>query len=80
MTKLPRDVGGAELAKALSRVGYRVVRQTGSHIRLTRAEVPEHHPTIPAHTPLKLGTLAGILADVAARQSLSRDELLERLF
>ena len=33
--KLPRDVSGAQLVKALALLGYRVSRQTGSHIRLT---------------------------------------------
>jgi predicted RNA binding protein YcfA (HicA-like mRNA interferase family) len=33
--KLPRDISGIELAKALSRVGYETTRQSGSHIRLT---------------------------------------------
>jgi predicted RNA binding protein YcfA (HicA-like mRNA interferase family) len=33
--KLPRDLSGAELAKALAQLGYRVTRQTGSHLRLT---------------------------------------------
>lgn len=78
--KLPRDLGGLELAKALARLGYRITRQTGSHIRLTLAVAPEHHLTIPAHTPLKVGTLAAILADVAQRQGLSREQCLERLF
>jgi predicted RNA binding protein YcfA (HicA-like mRNA interferase family) len=78
--KLPRDLSGAELAKALGRVGYRVTRQTGSHIRLTAVQPAQHHVTIPAHDPLKLGTLAAILGDVAQHLQLDRDELLERLF
>ena len=77
--KLPRDLTGAELARALARVGYRVTRQTGSHMRLTDASVPEHHITIPAHDPLKVGTLAAILADVAAHLRIERDELLRRI-
>lgn len=78
--KLPRDLTGAQLAKVLSQVGYRVTRQTGSHVRLT-VEVPrQHHITIPLHDPLKIGTLAAILADVAAHLGLSRDELLRSLF
>jgi predicted RNA binding protein YcfA (HicA-like mRNA interferase family) len=28
--KLPRDLSGADLVKALARVGYRVTRQAGS--------------------------------------------------
>jgi predicted RNA binding protein YcfA (HicA-like mRNA interferase family) len=78
--KLPRDLSAAELVKALERTGYRVTRQTGSHLRLT-AELPsQHHVTIPAHDPLKVGTLAAILAAVAQHQQLDRDELLRRLF
>lgn len=78
--KLPRDLSGAQLAKALARIGYSVTRQTGSHLRLTSASPSEHHVTIPLHDPLRIGTLAAILADVAAHQEISRDELMERLF
>lgn len=78
--KLPRDVSGDELVKALARVGYRVSRKTGSHVRLTLDSEPQQHLTIPAHDPLKLGTLAAILADVGAHLNLDRGELLDRLF
>ena len=78
--KLPRDLSGAQLAKALARVGYSTTRQTGSHLRLTTASPSEHHVTIPLHDPLRVGTLAAILADIAAHQETSRDELLDRLF
>jgi len=33
--KLPRDVSGDDLAKALRVLGYEVTRQTGSHYRVT---------------------------------------------
>jgi len=78
--RLPRDLSGMDLAKALGRVGYRVVRQTGSHLRLTRDGSTQHHITIPAHDPLKIGTLAAILSDVADHLQLDRDKLIERLF
>lgn len=78
--KLPRDLSGNQLAKALGRVGYRIVRQSGSHVRLTSDSSPGHHVTIPAHSPLKVGTLAAILGDVATHLRISRDELLQRLF
>ena len=67
------------LAKALNRVGYSITRQTGSHIRLTLSGMPQHHVTVPAHQPLKVGTLAAILDEVAARLELDRAELLRRL-
>lgn len=35
---------------------------------------------MPGHSALKVGTLAAILRDVAGHVSLTRDELLRRLF
>jgi hypothetical protein len=39
-----------------------------------------HHISIPNHDELKIGTLAGILDDVANAQGMTRDELMELLF
>lgn len=78
--KLPRDVTGNDLAKALVKLGYRLTRQTGSHIRLSKVENGEHHITVPAHNPLKIGTLAAILSDLESHHKLPREELLKRLF
>ena len=78
--RLPRDLSGSDLAQFLRKVGYSVTRQTGSHLRLTTREQGEHHLTIPQHTPLRVGTLSAILADVAAHFQISREELLNRLF
>ncbi|NEQ19312.1 MAG: type II toxin-antitoxin system HicA family toxin [Microcoleus sp. SIO2G3] len=78
--KLPRDLSGRELVKAFARLGYEVSHQTGSHIRLTTLRNGEHHVTVPAHDPIKIGTLNAILRDVADHAGLSREELLELLF
>jgi predicted RNA binding protein YcfA (HicA-like mRNA interferase family) len=78
--RLPRDVSGEALARALGRLGYVVTRQTGSHMRVTTRENGEHHVTIPAHRVLRVGTLAAILSDVAAHCDLTRDALIDRLF
>ena len=78
--KLPRDISGQEFARALRNFGYQITRQTGSHLRLTTSEHGQHHVTIPNHDPIKVGTLAAILRDVAAHLEISRDELSERLF
>ena len=78
--KLPRDLSGSGLANRLSILGYQVTRQTGSHLRLTTQEQGEYHITIPRHDPLKLGTLAGILADVAQHFGISRESVAERIF
>jgi predicted RNA binding protein YcfA (HicA-like mRNA interferase family) len=78
--KLPRDLSGPELARALRVFGYQVTRQTGSHMRLTTTMRGEHHVTIPAHAILRVGTLAGILGDFAAHLDLTRDEIARKLF
>lgn len=77
--KLPRDLSGLDPARAMGRVGYRITRQTGSHIRLTLDADTRHHRTIPAHQPLKVGTLAAVLNEVCARLQVDRAELLQRL-
>jgi predicted RNA binding protein YcfA (HicA-like mRNA interferase family) len=78
--KLPRDLTGHELARSLARIGYQITRQTGSHIRLTTNQGGKHHLTIPAHNPLKIGTLAAILTELQTHHKLDRDELLRGLF
>ena len=78
--KLPRDISGNQLIKNLKPLGYIVTRQTGSHIRLSTEQNGQHHITIPQHDPLKIGTLAAILADIAAHFNLSKNELTELLF
>ncbi|MDR4468231.1 MAG: type II toxin-antitoxin system HicA family toxin [Nitrospira sp.] len=78
--RLPRDVSGDDLAQALHKLGYVVTRQTGSHLRLTTQEHGEHHLTIPQHSPLRIGTLSTILADIGKHFELSRDQLRHKLF
>ncbi len=46
--KLPRNVSGPELAKALQKqYGYVTTRQKGSHMRLTTQQEGERHLTVP---------------------------------
>jgi len=78
--RLPRDLSGDELARLLRKYGYEITRQKGSHMRLTTFEGGEHHVTIPRHDPLRLGTLNGILRDVAEHLEISRDDLVQSLF
>ena len=81
MPKLPRNLSGAQLVRALQKLGYVPTRQSGSHVRLSCVQqAQEHHITVPLHDPLRIGTLAAILADVAQAQTLSRDDLLNKLF
>jgi len=79
--KLPRDIGGEELAALLDKYGYRIARQTGSHFRLTsNAKGTEHRITIPRHKPLRVGTLNSILNDVTSYLEMKKQELIEKLF
>jgi len=81
MPKLPRDLSGRDLAVHLSKFGYSITRQTGSHLRLTSVFMGvEHHITIPAHDPLKVGTLNGILKDIATYLKIGRDTLIKDIF
>ena len=78
--KIPRDVYGADLVRALRVLGYERVRQDGSHVRLTTEVNGTHHITVPNHKPLKTGTLVGgVLKPVAAHHKLTVEELVRKL-
>ena len=64
---LPRDLSGDELVTLLRRnYGYRVIRQRGSHLRLASNFLGmEHRVSVPRHRQLNVGTLSGIISDVA---------------
>jgi predicted RNA binding protein YcfA (HicA-like mRNA interferase family) len=77
--KTPRDLSGQELVKQLRRLGYSVTRQTGSHLRITTQDGGEHHEVVPNHSPIKIGTLRGILRNIARHHKMSVAELMETL-
>ena len=78
--RLPRDLSGRKLARSLEVFGYRLTRQTGSHLRLTTLQGGEHHLTIPDHDSLRIGTLAGVLSEVARHFGIPKEEVASRLF
>jgi len=80
MKKIPRNLSGRDLIMYLKKLGYEQSRQVGSHIRLTTENKGVHHITIPAHDPIKIGTLSNILKDIARHFEISREELINRLF
>ena len=69
MPKFPR-VSGAEAIKALQRLGFEKVRQSGSHVVMRKED---KGCVIPMHSELKIGTLAGLLrqAEVAAEDFIA---------
>lgn len=79
--RLPRDLSGEDLAQALRRYGYEIVRQEGSHLRLTSVlKGTEHHITIPDHHQLRIGTLHKILRLVAIYLEMNIEDLATELF
>lgn len=77
--KLPRDVSGDRLIRALIGLGYEVIRQKGSYVKLKHAGPPRHMVSVPRHSVLKVGTLQGLLNEVALMQSRSVGSLVQLL-
>jgi len=78
--KLPRDISGQKLINAIKPLGYKVVRQVGSHIRLTTLQNGEHHITVPNHDPIKAGTFSDIIGDIATHFNKSKEEIVYLLW
>ncbi len=77
--KLPRDVSAERLIRVLEHLGYQVLRQKGSHVRLRHDGPPVHLVTVPRHGPLKIGTLHAIVAEVAQMRSIAINSIAEML-
>ncbi|MGI8961300.1 MAG: type II toxin-antitoxin system HicA family toxin [Bryobacteraceae bacterium] len=76
--KLPRDLSGHELVASLCRRwGYGIVNQVGSHLQTDGPS--SHRIAIPAHKTLRVGTLNGILRDVAKHKGIDRESILRSL-
>ena len=78
--KTPRSLNGRDLADHLIRHwDYRESHQTGSHIILRTEQPSGQTLPIPAHKPIRTGTLAAILRMVGEHKRVSRTELLRDL-
>ncbi len=71
--KLPRDLDYRAIVKALSSMGYTITR-------LTTEMNGQHHITIPAHRPVKIGTLNAIIIEVAEHFKITKNELMLKIF
>ena len=69
MPKLPR-VSGATVVRALERLGFEKLRQSGSHVIMRRGS---KGCVVPMHSEVKAGTLAGVLrqADVSTDEFIA---------
>ena len=70
--KLPRDVSGEELCRALIRLGFVFRRQTGSHRHYVKGP---HHPCVPMHREVAPKTLQSILKQAG----ITLEELMAEL-
>ena len=81
MPKIPRDISGRKLAKLLEKYGYKIIRESASHMRLiAKYKDKEHKITIPDHNPIKIGTLNNILNDIANYLKVDKKKIIEELF
>ena len=71
MPKLPR-VPGAEVVRALERLGFAKLRQSGSHVIMRRES---KGCVVPMHAEVKVGTLAGVLRQA----EVSQEEFIQAL-
>lgn len=74
MPKLP-VVSGQDLVRALTRAGFAVHHQKGSHIILKQIVPPFVRLSVPNHTSLKRGLLLALLREAG----LTREQLTELL-
>ena len=76
--KLPRDLSGEDLIKHFCKHWqYARIHQVGSHVILQTQQPTSHRIAVPAHTPLRIGTLNAILAAVAAHKCVAKEEILK---
>ncbi|HON72443.1 MAG TPA: type II toxin-antitoxin system HicA family toxin [bacterium] len=81
MPRIPKNISGKEFAKLLVKYRYKILRETGSHLRLTSDFMGySHNITIPDHSNLKVGTLNNILKDIAEYLNIPKEKLIEALF
>jgi len=78
--KLPRDLSGEEPIRHLCKNWeYRQVDQVGSHVILQTQQPTPHRIAIPAHNPLRVGTLNAILSAVATHKGVTKETVLKGL-
>ena len=77
--RLPRDVSAGSLAGRCRNWATSWPARKGSHLRYVTQRGGTHHVTIPNHSPLKTGTLHGILKGVSPHHGLSVEELVQQL-
>lgn len=73
-------ISGKKLIGLLKKIGYKIIRQKGSHIRIGKKTHKGFHKiTIPEHKTIAKGTINDILSDIVFWNDLSKAELINQL-
>jgi predicted RNA binding protein YcfA (HicA-like mRNA interferase family) len=73
-------VSGEKLLKVLVSLGYEIIRQRGSHVRLRKQTAAgDHNITVPLHDELAKGTFNDILSQVSIWNGISEEALIEMI-
>ena len=70
--RIPRDVTGDQAVRALRRLGFQDIRQTGSHRILRAGSITV---VVPMHRPIKPGTLKGLVEQAGVTMDAFMAEL-----
>jgi predicted RNA binding protein YcfA (HicA-like mRNA interferase family) len=77
MAKIPSDVIASELIKKLGKIGWVVISQKGSHVKLKKDN--KQPLIIPNHKPIKKGTLKSILEQLSEYTQKTTEEIIQEL-
>ncbi len=77
--RLP-SVSARQVIRLLGSMGYEVIRQRGSHIRMRKtSDMGEHNITVPAHSTIARGTLNDILNRMSLWNNVPKEALIRTL-
>lgn len=74
MSKLP-VLSGKELCRILKKIGYKIDRQSGSHMILRNINPPHRRLTVPNHKEIAKGTLRKIIRESGLSVEVFRELL-----
>ena len=79
--RLPRDIGGQDLARRLAVYDYTIIRQTGGHLKLMSNRTgQEHQITLTTGRMLRMATFNSVLVEVARYLTMEKNALAASLF
>jgi predicted RNA binding protein YcfA (HicA-like mRNA interferase family) len=77
MTKLPRDLTGDRVVRALERLGFYRDHQVGAHVTLRHQDDPTRKVVVPLHGSMRIGPK--LLSRILREAGVSSERLIESL-